>query len=91
MQEKSRNLSGKQGEESMIWDKMSCINGWMVKFNLVISLKYGSEEKGSSLCKCSILLGFIYVKKAKRFVILSFDKSSERNLSCFFDLKNPGG
>ena len=21
-------------------------------------LKYGSEEKGSSLCKCSILLGF---------------------------------
>ena len=36
MQEKSRNLSGKQGEESMIWDKMSCINGWMVKSNLVI-------------------------------------------------------
>ena len=38
MQEKSRNLSGKQGEKSMIWDKMSCINGWMVKSNLVISL-----------------------------------------------------
>ena len=38
MQEKSQNLSEKQGKESMIWDKMSCINGWMVKFNLVISL-----------------------------------------------------
>ena len=38
MQEKSRNLSGQEGEESMIWDKMSCINGWMVKCNLVISL-----------------------------------------------------
>ena len=38
MQEKSWNLSGKKGEESMIWDKMSCINGWMVKSNLVISL-----------------------------------------------------
>ena len=38
MQEKSRNLSGKQGEESVILDKMSCINGCMVKSNLVISL-----------------------------------------------------
>ena len=26
-------------------------------------LKYGSEEKGSSFCKCSILLGFIMSKK----------------------------
>ena len=38
MQEKSRNLSGKQVEESMICDKMSCIDGCMVKFNLIISL-----------------------------------------------------
>ena len=38
MQEKSRNLSGQQGVESMILDKMSCINGCMVKSNLVISL-----------------------------------------------------
>ena len=52
-------------------------------------LKYGSEEKGSSFCKCSIFLGFIkyYVKKTKRFVILCSDKSSERNLSCFFDMR----
>ena len=50
-------------------------------------LKYGSEEKGSSLCRCSIPLH--YVKKPKRFVILSSDKSSERNLSCFFDIKRP--
>ena len=35
--------------------------------------------------------GFSYVKKPKRFVILSSDKSSERNLSCFFDIKKPRG
>ena len=28
-------------------------------------LKYGSEEKGSSFCKCSILLGFIMSKKLR--------------------------
>ena len=33
--------------------------------------------------------GFYYVKKPKRFVILSSDKSSERNLSCFFDVIKP--
>ena len=33
--------------------------------------------------------GFYFVKKPKRFVILSSDKSSERNLSSFFDIKNP--
>ena len=33
--------------------------------------------------------GFYFVKKPKRFVILSFDKSSERNLSCFFDIIKP--
>ena len=35
------------------------------------------------------LPGSYYVKKPKRFVILSSDKSSERNLSCFFDIKKP--
>ena len=33
--------------------------------------------------------GFYYVKKPKRFVILSSDKSSERNLSYFFDIIKP--
>ena len=33
--------------------------------------------------------GFYYVKKPKRFVILSSDKSSERNLSWFFDIIKP--
>ena len=28
-------------------------------------LKYGSEEKGSFFCKCSILLGFIMSKKLR--------------------------
>ena len=54
-----------------------------------ILVKYGSEEKGSFFCKCSILLGFIMSKKTKRFVISSSDKSSERNLSCFFDIIKP--
>jgi hypothetical protein len=33
--------------------------------------------------------GFYHVKKPKRFVILSSDKSSECNLSCFFDIIKP--
>ena len=37
-QEKSQNLSGKWKQESMIWDKVGCINGCMVKSNLVIYL-----------------------------------------------------
>ena len=31
--------------------------------------------------------GFYFVKKPKRFVILTSDKNSERNLSGFFDIK----
>ena len=30
------------------------------------TLKYGSEEKGSSLCKCSIFLDFLMSKKQER-------------------------
>ena len=39
-------------------------------------LKYGSEEKGSLLCKCSILLGFFMSKKLERLhsELLSEDK-----------------
>ena len=39
-------------------------------------LKYGSEEKGSSLCRCSILMGFIMSKKQERLrsELLSEDK-----------------
>ena len=33
--------------------------------------------------------GFYFVKKPKRFVILSSDKSSECKLSSFFDMKKP--
>jgi hypothetical protein len=33
--------------------------------------------------------GFYFVKKPNRFVILSSEKSSERNLSSFFDMKKP--
>ena len=43
---------------------------------LLVSLKYGSEEKGSSHCKCSILLGFFMSKKQERLrsELLSEDK-----------------
>ena len=37
--------------------------GFLPKNN---SLKYGSEEKGSSFCKCSILLGFFFTSKKLR-------------------------
>ena len=42
----------------------------------VLVLKYGSEEKGSSLYRCSILLGFIMSKKQERLrsELLSEDK-----------------
>ena len=42
----------------------------------LLVLKYGSEEKGSSLCRCSILLGFIMSKKQERLrsELLSEDK-----------------
>ena len=33
--------------------------------------------------------GFYFVKKLKKIVILSSYKSSERNLSSFFDIKQP--
>ena len=33
--------------------------------------------------------GFYFVKKSKRFVISSSNKSSERNLSSFFDIEKP--
>ena len=46
------------------------------KHLLQAELKYGSEEKGSSLCRFSILLGFIMSKKQERLrsEILSEDK-----------------
>ena len=45
---------GKKGDTSMIWEKMSCINGWMVISNLVISLvpqykKHKRIEKGENI------------------------------------------
>ena len=42
----------------------------------LVTLKYGSEEKGSLLCRCSILLGFIMSKKQERLrsELLSEDK-----------------
>ena len=42
-----------------------------------ILLKYRSEEKGSSLCKCSILLSFFFMSKKQerlRSELLSEDK-----------------
>ena len=49
---------------------------WVSKQRVHIVLKYGSEEKGSSLCRCSMLLGFIMSKKQERLrsELLSEDK-----------------
>ena len=50
----------------------------------------GGIWKNSLLTLCILYpTGFYCVKKPKRFVSLSFDKSSEKNLSCFFDMKKP--
>ena len=46
-------------------------------------LKYGSEEKGSSLCKCSILLGFFMSKKLERLRSELFSEDKITNLLGF--------
>ena len=47
----------------ILWVSYSLL---MSLVKVVEVLKYGSEEKGSSLCRCSILLGFIMSKKQER-------------------------
>ena len=57
----------------ILWVSYSLL---MSLVKVVEVLKYGSEEKGSSLCRCSILLGFIMSKKQERLrsELLSVDK-----------------
>ena len=57
----------------ILWVSYSLL---MSLVKVVEVLKYGSEEKGSSLCRCSILLGFIMSKKQERLrsELLSEDK-----------------
>ena len=52
------------------------LNYMLVEAEQAVALKYGSEEKGFSLCKCSILLGFFMSKKQERLrsELLSEDK-----------------
>ena len=63
----------KQKNTHLIQSQFYLSQGW-VEFDLrlftthfsdEVLLKYGSEEKGSSLCRCSILLGFIMSKKLR--------------------------
>ena len=62
----------------------------LVKTPLVNTvLKIGSDKIIYWLCRFSFYLGFIVSKKPKWFVILSSHTSSERNLSCFFDIIKP--
>ena len=53
------------------------------------SLKYGSEEKGSSLCKCSILLEFFYVKKTREVAFWTFIRRWNHKPLRFFDIIKP--
>ena len=58
-------------------EKRDEICGGTQQYNAVGNLlKYGSEEKGPSLCKCSILQGFFMSKKLERLrsELLSEDK-----------------
>ena len=54
---------GFQHHLSMIPKFVCC--GFYMKKVVAFTLKYGSEEKGSSLYKCSILLGFILSKNLR--------------------------
>ena len=44
----------------------NCVDNTKVKLTSYFQLKYGSEEKGSSFCKCSIFLGFLMSRKQER-------------------------
>ena len=62
--------------------------------NDLFLLKYGSEEKGSSLCRCSILLGLFMSKKQERLrsELLSEDKITNLlGFLTFYYVKKPGG
>ena len=48
-----------------------------------LRLKYGSEEKGSSLYKCSSLLGFFMLKKLERLRSELFSEDEITNLLGF--------
>ena len=54
-------------------------------------LKYGSEEKGSSLCKCSTLLGYIMSKNLKVLWFYLLIKVQNATSLVFLTKQNPGG
>ena len=54
-------------------------------------VKYGSEEKGSSLCRCSILLGFIVSKNLRGLWFCLLIKVQNATSLVFLTWKNPGG
>ena len=51
-------------------------------------LKYGSEKKGSSLYKCSILLGFILSKNLRGLRFYLLIKVQSATSLVFFDIQN---
>ena len=58
---------------------------------LTILLKYGSEEKGSSLCRCFILLGFIMSKNLRGLWFYLLIKVQNATSLVLLTWKNPGG
>ena len=46
-----------------------------INTRLIDGLKYGSEEKDSSLCRCSILLGFIMSKHVLIKIVFQIPKN----------------
>ena len=51
---------------------------------MILLSKYGSEEKGSALCKCSILLGFFKTKKLETLRSELLSEVKITNLLGFF-------
>ena len=80
----------------MIWDKMSCINGWMVKSNLVISLVPYLEITLISRCNflfqyhatltLFLLLFFKQVNNGSHFPTIFFPPSFLVPILIFFSL-----
>jgi hypothetical protein len=58
-------VEGEEKKSTLTFLSLEAIKTVPVIFVVNTVLKYGSEEKGSSLCKCSILLGFIMSKNLR--------------------------
>ena len=75
---------------ALIFGIQSTCSMWVLKIIMRFILKYGSEEKGSSFCKCSIFLGFIVSKNLRGLWFYVLIKVQNATSLVFLTWENPG-